>query len=157
MSSIAVSLSKWLWWSSVLVPLFVSWTEWKHRTERDHGLNIQSLRGPCQILQHLRDWIHLTDWNGTLRSYPLLMSPELCRHPWRSPSHPPALEASCLQIISDSGVVRVCSDSHTSLRLCEKWVPFLPLNGPQLCGLWLLTSSSVHIHIHSGFSFLIQS
>lgn len=122
----------------------VSRTEQKHRAERHHGFCTSPSEGrPCQFLHHLRDRIHLTDWTVTLRSSPLLISQRIV---WTSvpPLQPtlalPPLKESCLQNISESAVVRVCSDPHTSLRLCEILVPFLPLNVPQLCGLRLLTS-----------------
>lgn len=94
------------------------------------------------------------------RSYQLLISQWIVSTSVSPPPPPPpplpalpALKASCLQNITDLALVSVRSDAHTSLRLCEKLVPFLPLNAPHLCGLRLLTSSSFHNHICRSLSF----
>lgn len=91
-----------------------------------------------QSLLHLGDWIHLTDWTRTLKSYPLLMSQRIvwtCVPPCPTPTRSPPLRGGCLQSISGSVVVRLCSDPHTSTGLCEELSSFFFfLNVPQLCG-----------------------
>lgn len=65
---------------------------------------------PCQFLLHLGDWIHLTDWTRTLKSYPLLMSPRIV---WTSVPPRPTPPALVLleKVVCRTSVSRRLSES----------------------------------------------